>query len=153
MINQEQKNIIESVLNTAIAGTDLFVVAAKFLPYDKVEIFLDADSSVTIQQCTNVARAINKQLEEKFPDLIYELEVSSAGLEHSLQSLRQYKKNIGRNLEVHLNDGKLIEGKLIAADEAAFVLEYQLPKAKHKKEQKTFAYTDAKEVFVGVSFK
>ena len=56
------------------------------------------------------------QLEEQFPDWSYELEVSSAGLEHPLKMLRQYKKNIGRNLEVHLHDGKLMEGKLLNAD-------------------------------------
>ncbi len=153
MINQEQKNIIETGLQQGIADSDMFLVELKYLPFDKIEIFLDADSGVTIQQCTKIARAINHQLEEQFPDWSYELEVSSAGLEHPLKMLRQYKKNIGRNLEVHLPDGKLIEGKLLNADEQGFTIEYQLPKAKHKKEQKTFSYNDVKEVFVGVSFK
>ena len=153
MIQEQQKNIIETAIQQGIADSDMFLVELKYLPFDKIEIFLDADSGVTIQQCTKMARAINHQLEEKFPDWNYELEVSSAGLEHSLKMLRQYKKNIGRNLEVHLPDGKLIEGKLISADEAGFVLEYQLPKSKHKKEQRDFAYLDVKEVFVGVSFK
>ncbi len=153
MINQEQKNIIETGLQKGIAESDMFLVELKYLPFDKIEIFLDADSGVTIQQCTKIARAINHQLEETFPDCNYELEVSSAGLEHPLKMLRQYKKNVGRTLEVHLPDGKLIEGKLVSADESGFVLEYQLPKAKHKKEQKTFTYNDVKEVFVGVSFK
>ena len=153
MIQQQHKNIIEMGIQQGIADSDMFLVELKYLPFDKIEIFLDADSGVTIQQCTKIARSINHQLEEAFPDLNYELEVSSAGLEHPIKMLRQYQKNVGRNLEVNLPDGKLIEGKLLSADEKGFVLEYQLPKAKHKKEQKTFAFNDVKEVFVGVSFK
>jgi ribosome maturation factor RimP len=153
MVSEEKKQLIESGLQQAIAGTDLFLVDLKFLPYDKIEVFLDADSAVQIQQCTSIARLLNKKIEEQFPDWNYELEVSSAGLEHPLKTLRQFKKNIGRKLEVHLHEGKLIEGKLIEADEKKIKIESTSAKAKHKKEEHTFLYDAVKEVFVGVSFK
>ncbi len=153
MLSNQQKENIENVMQQGIAGSDTFVVDIKYSSANKIDIFLDAESGMTIEKCTKLARAINKHLEEFEPALDYELEVSSAGLEHPLKMLRQYKKNIGRNLEVHLADGILIEGKLLNADEQGFTIEYQLPKSKHKKEQKTFTFDEVKEVFVGVSFK
>jgi ribosome maturation factor RimP len=152
MIQSALKSELQEFALSQLVGTDLFVVDFKVLPFDKIEFFLDADSSVTIAQCTKLARTINKWMEEKHPEVIYELEVSSAGLEHPLQSLRQYKKNIGRQLEVMTPDGKMIEGKLLECDENSFTIEFQSPKAKHKRVQATFKYSETKEVLVGVSF-
>jgi ribosome maturation factor RimP len=38
--------------------------------------------------------------------------------------LRQYKKNIGRNVEVILNDDSVLEGKLMEANENLVQLEF-----------------------------
>ncbi len=144
---------LQQFIDEAIRDTDLFLIDLKILPYAKIEVFLDGDDGVTIQKCAQVARYINKNLEEKFgEDFIYELEVSSAGLEHPLKLVRQYLKNIGRKLEITLSDDSTLEGKLEAANETEFTLTYSLPKAKHKKETKTIPYTAVKTAFVGVSF-
>jgi ribosome maturation factor RimP len=153
MISTEQKNKIQEYLNQAIADSDMFLVEIKFSAADKIEIFLDADNSVTIQNCAKVARYINHNIEENSPELIYELEVSSAGLEHPIKLLRQYKKNVGRNLEVTLTDEKQIEGKLLEANDTDFIIEVQHSTAKSKKVQTTISYNDVKQAFVGVSFK
>ena len=153
MIPAILKPELQSFIASQLLDTDLFVVEFKILPFDKIEIFLDADSSVTIAQCTKLARAINKWMEEKHSEVIYELEVSSAGLEHPLQSARQFTKNVGRVLEVMMPDGKMMEGKLVACSHLDFTLEYQNPKAKHRREQIIIQYSEPKEVLVGVSFK
>ncbi|MFM2224474.1 MAG: ribosome assembly cofactor RimP [Bacteroidota bacterium] len=149
MLSTANQQLFKTLLQQAIEGADVFLVEIKFTATEKVEIYLDSDSGVTIEKCTKVARFINKQLEEQQPELMYELEVSSAGLEHPLQSLRQYQKNIGRTLEVNMPDGKLFEGKLLSADESGFSIE---ARQKQKRENKTFKYDEVKEVFVGVSF-
>ncbi len=46
-----------------------------------------------------------------YPDGDFSLEVSSAGLDEPLKSLRQYKKNIGRLVEVQFQDGTQKEGQ------------------------------------------
>lgn len=84
----------------------------------KVSVFLDADSSVSIEKCAEVSRYITNKVEEdlNFEDA-YIIEVSSAGLDRPLQLLRQYVKNIGRKVEVLLKDGKVLTGKLEAVDD------------------------------------
>ena len=42
----------------------------------------------------------------------FSLEVSSAGIGSPLVNKRQYKKNIGRFLEVKINSGEFYKGKL-----------------------------------------
>jgi ribosome maturation factor RimP len=153
MLTTEQYTSVQTWVATAIAALpEVFVIEIKNLPNGKVEVFLDADNGISIGTCTLVARQLNKQLEENWPDLMYELEVSSAGLEHPLQSIRQYQKNIGRTLEVMLQNGTEKEGKLIAANEVSFEIEAKSTVHKHKKEIISIPYVDAKKVLVGVSF-
>lgn len=112
---------IQSVVEETIAGTDLFMVDVMFLGEGetrKLLITLDGESeSVSIDECVRVSRAVEKFLEEK-EDLVepYRLEVSSPGLSQPLQLPKQYKKQIGRELEVTLNDGTLVQGKLESCD-------------------------------------
>ncbi len=56
-----------------------------------------------------------KQIEEMamFPAGDFSLEVSSPGLDEPLKMLRQYRKNIGRQVELTLQDGSKKEGKLL----------------------------------------
>jgi ribosome maturation factor RimP len=65
-------------------------------------------------------------IEEKgwYPDGNFSLEVSSAGIEEPLKMIRQYKKNIGRLVEVVLNDETRYEGKLISVEDSAIQIEY-----------------------------
>ncbi|MEY2829040.1 MAG: hypothetical protein RIQ33_898 [Bacteroidota bacterium] len=149
MISSLHQQLFKKLLAQAIDGSAMFIVEIKFVAPEKVEIYLDAEAGITIEMCTKVARYINKQLEEMEPELMYELEVSSAGLEHPLQSVRQYQKNMGRTLEVHLPNDSVIEGKLLTVDEAGFTIEIKI---KAKKSNQTFAFADVKAVFVGVSF-
>ena len=55
---------------------------------------------------------------------IFSLEVSSPGIDEPLKLLRQYKKNIGRNVEVTMTDENKQEGKLVAVSEETITIEY-----------------------------
>ena len=90
----------------------------------RLSIWLDGDNGVTIEQCSRVSRMLSSQLEEE--ELIrskYTLEVSSAGLDIPLQLVRQYDKNVGRNLKVTLKDGAKVQGQLKARDGETILLE------------------------------
>ena len=94
-------------------------------------------------------------IEEKgwYPDGNFSLEVSSPGVEEPLKMLRQYKKNIGRNVEVMMNDDSKIEGKLIAVDELSFQVEYI--EGKNKKAVKItrdIPFGEVKQTKITISF-
>jgi ribosome maturation factor RimP len=102
-----------------------FLVDLRIKPTDNVKVFLDGDSGITIEKCVQVNRKLYKKLEEAafFPAGDFSLEVSSAGLDEPLKSLRQYKKNIGRQVEVLLQDGSQKIGKLMEVNEESIVME------------------------------
>ena len=112
--SEESAKIEEFVRNLIEAWEDLFVIEVKITPANKVTVLLDGDNGVTIHDCTKVNKALYKFIEEA--NLFggdFSLEVSSAGVDKPLKLLRQYKKNIGRKVQVALVDGSIIEGKLI----------------------------------------
>jgi ribosome maturation factor RimP len=102
-----------------------FLVDLRIKPTNNVKVFLDGDSGITIEKCVQVNRKLYKKLEESaiFPTGDFSLEVSSAGLDEPLKLIRQYKKNIGRKVEVLLQDGSQKEGELKDVTEEGIVLE------------------------------
>lgn len=117
----------------------------------KLIILLDGDEGVNIDQCSKVSRGLSEWLEEE--DLIagkYLLEVSSAGLDHPIESVRQYKKNVGRSLSVKLSDGSKLEGKLIEASDELILLEES---SKKETKQHEIKLDQIEKSMVLVSFK
>src|SRR5450755_408332 len=114
-----------------------FLVDLRIKPTDNVKVFLDGVSGITIEKCVQVNRKLYKKLEEAafFPAGDFSLEVSSAGLDEPLKSLRQYKKNIGRSVEVHFMDGTHTEGVLTGVQEEGIVLEVATGKPSNGKMQ------------------
>jgi len=108
-----------------------FLVEVKIKPTNNVKVYLDGDEGISIEKCIMFNRALYKQLEESglFPADDFSLEVSSPGLDEPLKLFRQYKKNIGREVEVLLKDGSKIEGKLLSAEEEAIAVEETTGKA------------------------
>jgi ribosome maturation factor RimP len=112
---------------------DLFIVDVKMHANGKLIILLDGDKGIGIADCAAVSRYVGFRLEEESAiEDAYNLEVSSPGLDTPLTLVRQYIKNIGRNLAIKLADGTKREGKLSALTEDAIVIEEQI-KEKGKK--------------------
>jgi len=109
---------------TSQSGT-VFPVEIKISPANDIKVFLDADDGITIENCTSVNKALYKYVEESglFPDGNFSLEVSSPGIDEPLKLHRQYPKNIGRRIEVTLNDSSRIEGTLIKVSDDEIILE------------------------------
>jgi ribosome maturation factor RimP len=118
-------------------GPAYFLVDLRIKPTNNIKVFLDGDSGITIEKCVQVNRKLYKKLEESgmFPAGDFSLEVSSAGLDEPLKSLRQYKKNIGRQVEVQFQDGSQKEGQLIEVNEEGIVLEEATGKVSNGKLQ------------------
>lgn len=113
---------------------DLFVVDIKINPAgNRVTILLDGDKGAGIDDCAAVSRYVGFKLEEEeaFANA-YNLEVSSPGIDTPLMQVRQYIKNIGRQVGVKTTDGSKKEGKLLAVNEADIIIEENI-KEKGKK--------------------
>ncbi|MDB5279093.1 MAG: hypothetical protein JWR61_4048 [Ferruginibacter sp.] len=105
---------------------DVFLVSVKVKPVNNIKVFLDADGGLNIDRCVKINRAMYRTIEEEgwYPDGNFSLEVSSPGIDEPLKLLRQYKKNIGRTLEITFTNDIKQEGKLVAVDDEGVTIEY-----------------------------
>ncbi len=118
---------IEAMINRLLEDMpDVFLVSLKIKPTNNFKIFLDADGGLTIERCVKINRTLYRQIEENswYPDGNFSLEVSSAGVDEPLKMLRQYKKNVGRKVDVLLNDEARYQGRLTEAVEQSITIEY-----------------------------
>ncbi len=79
---------------------------------------LDDESSVSIEMCEKVSRALSDLLDKNDPtEIPYMLEVSSPGIDRPLKKEEDFQRFKGRDIEIglykQLNGTKLILGKLI----------------------------------------
>lgn len=137
----------------------LFIVDLTISSTNVIRLELDKyEGGVTVEDCVSVSRNIEHNLDREATD--FELHVSSAGLDKPLRVHAQYLKNIGRELEVKLNEGGKQAGKLVAVTDKTITLERtekQTIEGKKKKELVTLqdelpfnSFTDARIV---ISFK
>ena len=120
-------NLVETVqkLILPLLEEDVFLIEIKVKPINNIKIFLDADNGLGIERCIKINRALYKVMEEMafFPEGDFSLEVSSPGIGEPLKQHRQFVKNIGRDVEVHLNDEAFITGKLTDVSTEAITVE------------------------------
>lgn len=117
---------IENFLDGNISHSEnIFKVGIKINPGNNIVVLLDADDGITIEKCTQVNKALYKYIEETelFPGGNFSLEVSSPGVDEPLKMHRQYKKNVGRNMEVVMNEGSVTQGKLVVVNQDSIILE------------------------------
>lgn len=154
----EFRKNIEDLLHTFLAEReDLYLIDLKISAADAITVILDGDNGVSLQDCLDASRAIENNLDREEHD--FSLQVMSSGLSEPLASPRQFRKNIGRELEILLTDLKEIEGKLTKVDEEkiTLVMKYRKPKEVGKGkvdvvEEKEIPYTEIKKALVAVKF-
>ena len=144
----EKIKILELV-NQSLEGSDKFLVNLKITPDNRIFIDIDGDNGVTIDDCIALSRAVESQLDRDEED--FELNVSSAGADQPLKLTRQYRKNVGRDLEVVTLDGERAEGTLEDASDDGIVLRTKGTK-RQAPETLRFAYRDIKSARVAIKF-
>ena len=125
MIADTQIQTIEKLIAPLLVD-DIFLVSIKVKPTNNYKIYLDADCGLGIEKCIKINRALYKKIEEMgmYPEGDFSLEVSSPGVDEPLKLLRQYKKNIGRNVEVTTNDDEKKEGVLKEVSNETITIAY-----------------------------
>ena len=104
-----------------------------------IRIFIDADSGINFEKCQKISRYLESHFDEKswFGD-DYLLEVSSPGIDRPLLFPRQYKKNIGRDLQLTLNDGSQSQATIKeVAEDYVIVTREEIRKEGKKKVKET----------------
>ncbi|MGK0233790.1 MAG: ribosome maturation factor RimP, partial [Psychroserpens sp.] len=81
------------------------------------------DNGVTVNDCIAVSREIEHNLDRD--EIDFSLDVASAGVSEPLVEIRQYSKNIGRNLKVITSEKEVIEGKLADANDDNITLQWK----------------------------
>jgi ribosome maturation factor RimP len=107
------------LVHTDIGGTKRDMV---------VRIFIDKPGGVSVEDCSDVSRAIEATLdEEDFIPSHYVLEVSSPGIERELYSAADFAKFAGRQAKVKMEAGidgqKTFTGTIIGVEGEEIVFE------------------------------
>lgn len=154
----EFRKNIEALLNDFLeTRKDLFLIDLKISAGDDITVILDGDNGVSVQDCLDASRAIEFNMDREEHD--FSLQVMSAGLSEPLAIPRQFQKNIGREIEVLLNDSTKTEGELVKVDEEkiTLVLRYRKPKDIGRgkvdvEEEKEIPYSEIKKALVVIKF-
>ena len=152
----------ETTVKTLIASgleerPDLFLIDLTLNSDNKISVVIDGDNGVTVEDCMFVSRAIESNLDREDDD--FSLDVASAGATSPIVNKRQYKKNIGRTLEVKAKPDLKIEGVLLEVDDAEMTLEWEVKESKpvgkgkiKVKKQAKIKYDDVLEAKVIIKF-
>lgn len=155
MIDTEK--IIE-IAGRKLEGSEMFVVGCHCSPGNEIELLIDSDTSVSIDACVELSRAIEAEFDRDAED--FSLTVASAGIGSELKCLRQYRKLLGRPVEVLLQNGIKIVARLDEADETHLTLSYeekQVVEGKKRKQlvrvTRTYPFAEIKSTREYLDFK
>lgn len=154
----ELKTRVEELLQAFLqTRPDLFLVDLKVSVASDITIILDGDQGVSIQDCLDASRAIEFNIDREEQD--FSLQVMSAGLSEPLTLPRQFQKNVGRDLEILLEDTTKIQGELASVDDEkiTLILRYRKPKDIGKgkvdvEEEREIPYSEIKKALVVIKF-
>ena len=156
MQTETQLQSIDQKINSLLqAHPTHFLVDIRIKPTNNIKVFIDADEGINLSVLIDYNRKLYKMLEESgmYPDGNFSLEVSSPGLDEPLKIHRQYQKNIGRFVEVTLNDGAKIEGKLLELTQDGIVVETETGKGKKKEiKQESVLFDNIKNTKIQIKF-
>ena len=130
MIN---KKYISRLADECLFGSDKFVVGINIGTDNNIKIFIDGDNGVTIANCVELSRYVEKSLDRDSED--FELNISSSGVDHPFVLLRQYINNIENKVNLINKDGGKITGILKHVNEDEIELLEEI-KSKNKKNKK-----------------
>jgi len=125
-IEKKVRELVEEKIS-AMGRDDLFIVDIKMQSNGNLIVLVDGDKGIGIDDIVAISRHVGFRLEEEnVIETAYNLEVSSPGLDAPLKEIRQYLKNIGRNLAIKMADGSKREGKLNGITEDAILIEEKI---------------------------
>lgn len=152
------KETVKTLLDKSLEERqDLFLIDFDVLENNAIKIVIDGDNGVLVEDCMYISRAIEHNIDREEHD--FSLVVTSSGATTPLNNSRQYKKNIGRIVNIKAVNNQKFEAKLVKADEEGIMLEWKSrelkPVGKGKvtvQKQITLSYSDIIETKVKIIF-
>lgn len=155
-LEQRVKELLAEALNKR---EDLFLIDLAISADGKIKVIIDGDKGVMLNDCIEISRGIEHPLNEEEDEYDFSLEVMSPGATEPLVEDRQYRKNLGRTLQVKTLEGKSVEGVLSEINEDKFLLVWKerQPKPIGKGKvtvtmEKEILFSDVKEAKVKIKF-
>ncbi len=138
-------DVVADIVSKFCANNSLELVEVQFVkegPHRYLRVVIDNDNGVSIDDCGNVSKYLNKKLDSM--DLIeeqYFLEVTSPGVERELKRDEDFKKYSGKLVQAKLfqpiNGQKVIKGHLVGlAEDGKIIIDgengerVEIPKSK-----------------------
>ncbi len=151
------KDTVYRIVVLAIEGTSIFVVDVWVDQSNKIFVEVDKPEGITIEECVNISRVIEGNLDREIED--YDLEVSSPGLTEAFKVREQYRKNCGKVVDVVKKDGQKINGILEQVGDDEIVLEMKVKvkedgrkRPKYVPQTVTLKFDDIKTTKVTITF-
>ena len=147
-IAQIMEEKVSELLTKALENRpDLFLISSEIRPGNSIRIIIDGDEGVSIEDCMEISRAIEHNLDREEED--FSLEVLSAGVTEPLLMKRQFAKNLGRDLKVKTNE-ETLKGSLEAVDDDGIVLQWKAREPKPVGKGKHTVTKEAKVPFENI---
>lgn len=115
-----EKEKIAELVNEKLSD-DQFLVDVTVSASNVIHVMVDSDTAISINQIVEISRHVEGKLDREAED--FELSVFSAGLSEPFRLVRQYKKNVGTEIDLLLANGQKLTGKLIEAGDQGIELE------------------------------
>lgn len=105
------KKLVKTILEEVLEENNFFLVDVKVSKNNEIDITFDSlDRSIDLDDCVKISRAVESGLDRDKED--FSLTVGSAGLTAPFKVPMQYKKNIGKEVDVFFRTGKKLSGIL-----------------------------------------
>jgi len=148
------RDLLEEVLDK---HPSLFLIDFSISPSHEVRVVIDGDQGVVLQDCVNISRHIEHNLDREEHD--FSLEVTSVDATAPLLKYRQYQKNRGRKVKIKTHEGAQFEGIIHEANTEDVVLQWKarepkpVGKGKHTVDkEETLSYKEIKEAKIVIQF-
>jgi ribosome maturation factor RimP len=143
---------IKQMADRHFLGSTHFVLDVKVntrMAPPKIVVVVDGDLGITIDECANLSRALSDSIHETNLLEDFTMEVTTPGVDQPLKLLRQYPKNIGRNLKVELKENEVVRGKLQQVLSDAIIIEIE----GKEKTLRSIPFDQINKTTVTISFK
>ncbi len=117
------KDLIRQTIEEKLASTDCFLISLSISGDNQIMVEIDSETSVDLDFCVELTRYIEQHFDRDAED--YSLEIGSYSITKPFVDRRQYRKNIGRKVEVLTEESRKIRGTLVAVDNDGFTLEIE----------------------------
>jgi ribosome maturation factor RimP len=126
---RDLKTEVEKVIEPILTQEDFDLIEVKLSRYKRnyrLQIFVDCNRGVLLDECARLSKLIGSALEiTDIFDTGYILEVSSPGLDRPLRTGQDFKRKIGKDVDINLiEDGqeKSISGMLTGLENGVLLL-------------------------------